>query len=144
MNAPQEELRVLVERGPIHFMGIGGAGMCALAEAIVRAGGEVTGCDHAFGGSVEPLRTLGVRLLAGHDPAHVEGAAALVRTSAIPETHPELRAALERGIPILRRAEALGSWVNPGTVVAVAGTHGKTTTTAMATAILVEAGRDPS
>jgi UDP-N-acetylmuramate--alanine ligase len=85
-----------------------------------------------------------VQIHEGHGAGHVEGAAALVVSAAVPEDHPEVQAALERGIPVFKRAEALGQWVNQGRVLAVAGTHGKTSTTAMATEILTAAGMDPT
>ncbi len=137
-------LRDLLPSGTLHFMGIGGAGMCALAEAIVRQGGRVTGCDLAPGDSVKTLERLGVRVWPEHDPGHVEGVVALVVSSAIPGDHPEVAAAVGAGIPVWKRAQALGEWVNGGRVVAVSGTHGKTTTTAMATEILVRSGWDPT
>src|SRR5690606_29221930 len=126
------------------FMGVGGAGMSALAELVLRAGGSVTGCDNVLGESVGTLRQLGVELFTGHDSAHLENAAAVVLTSAVPLEHPELQAARARGLPVLKRAQALGAIVNHGTVVAVAGTHGKTTTTTMGTAVLAQAGLDPT
>jgi len=138
------DLLALSRKGPVHFMGIGGAGMCSLAEALVRSGGEVTGCDLRTGPVTERLEALGARVERGHDPAHLEGVVALVTTSAIPSNHAELARARELGIPVLKRAQALGDLVNGGTVVAVAGTHGKTTTTAMLTEILVACGRDPT
>jgi UDP-N-acetylmuramate--alanine ligase len=138
------DLRPLLARGTVHFMGIGGAGMCALAEAVVRQGGRVTGCDRSPGAPVRNLERMGVRVRGGHDPSHVEGVAVLVVSAAVPDSHPEVRAAREAGIPVLKRAEALGGWVNRGTVVAVAGTHGKTTATAMATSVLEAAGMDPT
>ena len=85
-----------------------------------------------------------VQIHEGHDASHVEGAAALVVSAAVPRDHPEVQEALERGIPVFKRAEALGQWVNQGRVLAVAGTHGKTSTTAMATEILAAAGMDPT
>lgn len=138
------DLRALARRGTVHFMGIGGAGMSALAELVLRAGGRVSGCDRALGESVATLRALGVELQPGHDPAHVADAAAVVLTSAVPLDHPELVAARARGIPVLKRAQALGAIVNHGTVVAVAGTHGKTTTSTMVSAVLERAGFDPT
>lgn len=144
MNDPVE-LRALAERGPIHFVGIGGAGMCALAEFLLRRGATVTGCDLEPGPSTEPLVELGARIRPGHDPDHLDDdVAAVVVSAAVPEDHPELRAARKRGIPTVGRARALGSLVNAGTVVAVAGTHGKTSTTAMATEVLAAADRDPT
>jgi UDP-N-acetylmuramate--alanine ligase len=128
---------------PVHFMGIAGAGMSALAELFVRRGVPVTGCDAAPGGT-EDLRRVGIAVSPGHDRAHAEGARAIVVTSAISKEHPELLRARELNLPIVRRAEALGEAVRGGEVVAVAGTHGKTTTTVMATEGLAEAGRQPT
>jgi UDP-N-acetylmuramate--alanine ligase len=138
------DLRALAHQGPVHFMGVAGAGMSTLAELLVRDGGSVTGCDLRPGRAGETLRALGATVHQGHDAAHAADAVALVVTSAIPSSHPELAAARERGIPVLKRAQALGAVVNRGTVLAVAGTHGKTTTTAAATAILDAAGLDPT
>jgi len=138
------DLRTLAGTGPIHFMGAGGAGMCALAEAVARTGATVTACDREPGTAIRGLESLGVHVHRGHDPSHVEGVAGVVVTAAVSEGHPELRRARELGIPVIKRAEALGSWVAAGTVAAVAGTHGKTTTTALLTAILEAAGRDPT
>lgn len=137
-------LRALAERGPIHFMGVGGAGMAPLAEMVLRSGATVTGCDLADGRAAEALARMGMAFTRGHDPAHVEGVAAVVVTSAVPPDHEELAAARAAGIPVLKRAEALGQWVNDGRVAGIAGTHGKTTTTAMATHILEEGGLDPT
>jgi UDP-N-acetylmuramate--alanine ligase len=138
------DLRAVARTGPVHFMGVAGAGMSALAELLVHDGGTVTGCDLRPGAAGAALRARGVTIHAGHDAAHVADAAALVVTSAIPASHPELVAARERGIPVLKRAQALGAIVNHGSVIAIAGTHGKTTTTAAATAILDAAGMDPT
>ena len=125
-------------------MGIAGAGMTPLAQLLLRAGGRVTGCDAHLGPGTQALESAGARIVAGHDPAHIEGCAALVMTAAVPMDHPEVQAARRRGIPVLKRAEALGGIVNRGTVVGIAGTHGKTTTTAMTTAVLEAAGIDPT
>ncbi len=138
------DLRTLAASGPVHFMGIAGSGMCALAELLLRTGGQVTGCDVKDGRALRDLERLGAKIYIGHDAMHTEGATALVVTSAVPIDHPELLHARERALPVLKRAEALGAWVNRGRVVAVAGTHGKTTTTAMATEILALAGEDPT
>ena len=138
------DLRRLARTGPVHFVGIGGAGMSSLAELVLRSGGAVTGCDLAVSPLTDALRARGARIEQGHDVAHVDGAVAVVTTSAVPQDHPELAAARARGVPVLKRAQALGAFVNRGTVVAIAGTHGKTTTTAMTSAILSEAGLDPT
>ena len=146
MNGPVNGLglRERARAGVVHFMGIGGAGMCALAELFHRSGYRVSGCDLRRDLSARSLETLGIAIETGHHPRHLEGVAAVVISSAISPSNPEVRAARERGIPVFKRAEALGQWINAGTVVAVAGTHGKTTTTALATEILAAAGRDPT
>ena len=143
MSTSSVDLRALAS-GHVHFVGVGGAGMCALAELLIRSGGTVSGCDVKDSRPLRHLERVGAKVFVGHDRGHVEGAAALIVTAAVPPDHPELGAARERGIPVLKRAEALGAWVAPGTVVAIAGSHGKTTTTAMATEILAAAGRDPT
>ena len=138
------DLVALARTGPVHLVGVAGAGMSVLAELILRSGGEVSGCDLRPGAIGKDLRDRGARVEQGHDPAHVEDAMAVVTTAAVPATHPELERARARGIPVMKRARALGSLVNRGTVVGVAGTHGKTTTTAMTASILAAAGRDPT
>lgn len=129
---------------PVHFMGIAGAGMTPLADLLLRLGGRVTGCDAHLTPALQPLRARGATITEGHDAAHLAGCGALIVTSAVPADHPEVAAARERGIPVLKRAAALGSLVNPGTVVAIAGTHGKTTTTALTAAVLTSAGLNPT
>jgi UDP-N-acetylmuramate--alanine ligase len=139
-----QDLVSLSRQGPVHFMGIGGAGMSALAELVIREGGRVSGCDLKEGDGSRRLARLGALVSEGHDPSHVSGASALVMTSAVRADHPEVVQARALGIPVLKRAHALGSVVNRGRVVAVAGTHGKTTTTAMATRVLEAAGFEPT
>jgi len=134
---------------PVHFMGVAGAGMSALALLARRRGVAVTGCDRepdgpgAASSSADVRRSGGV-VLAGHDPSHVDGVRAVVVTAAVPPDHPELARARALGIPIVRRADALAAAIAPGRVVAVAGTHGKTTTTVMTTEALTAAGLDPT
>src|SRR2546427_4572837 len=128
---------------PVHFMGIGGAGMSALATVAKGRGVRVTGCDTDPSGAAD-LAALGVEVWQGHDPRHLEGVRAVVVTAAVGQDHPELKRARELGIPVVRRADALGQAVAGGTVVAVAGTHGKTTTTVMGTEALTAAGRNPT
>ena len=128
---------------PVHFMGIAGAGMSALAELFRRRGVTVTGCDAAPDAAADIARH-GIHVLPGHDPAHIDGVRAVVVTSAVARDHPELARARELGIPVVRRAEALGEAVAGADLVAVAGTHGKTTTTVMATEALAAAGRAPT
>jgi UDP-N-acetylmuramate--alanine ligase len=128
---------------PIHFVGIGGAGMSALALIAVRRGVAVTGCDADPSGAAD-LSRLGVGVLAGHDPAHLEGARAVVVTAAVPVEHPELRRARELDLPIVPRKVALAALVGEARSVAVSGTHGKTTTTVMTTEALAAAGLHPT
>jgi UDP-N-acetylmuramate--alanine ligase len=144
MSPDSTDLRALALERPVHFMGIGGAGMYPLAELLLRSGGRVSGCDVKESKALQDLAELGGAVSVGHDEAHALEASALVVTAAVPSDHPELVAARAAGIPVLKRAEALGAWVNRGTVIGLAGTHGKTTTTAMTTEILAAAGMDPT
>jgi UDP-N-acetylmuramate--alanine ligase len=116
--------------------------MSALAELFLRRGVAITGCD-AHPETAGDLRRLGVSVT-DHDPSHVDSARALVVTSAMPKDHPELVRARERGIPVIRRAEALGEVTVGRELVGIAGTHGKTTTTVMTAMALGAAGRDPT
>ncbi|HEX6250520.1 MAG TPA: UDP-N-acetylmuramate--L-alanine ligase [Gemmatimonadaceae bacterium] len=128
---------------PIHFMGAAGAGMSALAELLARRGVRITGCDASAAGAAEMLR-IGVDFSAGHDPLHVEAVRAVVVTAAVPRAHPELERARSLGVPVIRRADALAAAVSAASVIGVAGTHGKTTTTALVTDALASAGLDPT
>ena len=132
-----------VDPRPVHFMGIAGAGMSGLALLARQQGVTITGCDNDPSGAAD-LAALGVEIWRGHDPGHVVGARAIVVTAAVPGDHPELERARALGVPVVRRADALSQVVAGGTVVAVAGTHGKTTTTVMVTEALAAAGRDPT
>ncbi len=129
---------------PIHFVGIAGAGMSALAELFARRGAVVTGCDSNPATARADLARLGIAVMEGHSPSHVIGVRAVIYTSAMSRDHPELVAAREAGIPLIRRAEALGAVVASGDVVGIAGTHGKTTTTVMTTTALRSAGLEPT
>lgn len=131
-----------IDPRPVHFVGVAGAGMSALAELFARRGVAITGCDANPDGA-DDLRRLGIAVTK-HDPAHAESARALVVTSAMPKDHPELQHAREIGVPIVRRADALGEVTRGRETVAVAGTHGKTTTTGMTAEALAAAGRDPT
>ncbi|HWA40443.1 MAG TPA: Mur ligase family protein, partial [Gemmatimonadales bacterium] len=117
--------------------------MSALALLAVRRGVKVSGCDTDPAGAAD-VAALGATITAGHSPSHVAGARAVVATAAIPADHPELAAARTAGIPVVPRKRALADLVNPHEVVALAGTHGKTTTTVMATEALAAAGKDPT
>ena len=130
--------------GTIHLMGIGGAGMAGLALLLEARGARVTGCDHAESDATRELSERGIEVRGGHDPAHVEEAEAVIHTVAVPADHAELKAARARGLPVLKRSEALAELVNAGRLVAVSGTHGKTTTTALTALALQAAGFDPT
>lgn len=129
---------------PVHFVGIAGAGMSGLAELFARRGAVVTGCDSSPAGARADLARMGIQVVEGHSPQHITGARAVVFTSAMGRDHPELVAARAAGIPLVRRAEALGAAVASGEVVGIAGTHGKTTTTVMTTDALRAAGLEPT
>src|SRR5438034_10616030 len=128
---------------PVHFMGMGGAGMGALAAVARQRGVRVTGWETDPSGAAD-LAASGVEVWQGHEPRHLEGVQAVVVTAAVSQDHPELKRARELRIPVIRRADALGQAVAGGTLVAVAGTHGKTTTTVMVTEALTAAGRNPT
>lgn len=131
------------DKRPVHFVGIAGAGMRALAELFVRRGVAVTGCDNNIDSAAD-LAGKGIQLLGKHDGSHAESARAIVVSSAIKKEMPELVRARELGVPVVRRAEALGEAVAGKEVVGVAGTHGKTTTTVMTTEALAAAGLAPT
>ncbi|MBU2603543.1 MAG: UDP-N-acetylmuramate--L-alanine ligase [Actinobacteria bacterium] len=128
----------------LHFIGIGGAGMSGIALVLHRRGFEVSGSDLKPSRYVTLLEDAGVHVALGHDPANVDQPDVVVISTAIPEHNRELAAARERGIPVVRRAQAL-AWVMEGRRgIAVCGTHGKTTTTSMISRALIDAERDPS
>lgn len=130
--------------GRVHFVGIGGAGMSAIAAVLLAWGVEVSGSDLKESRNTERLRELGARVYIGHHPRNVEGAGIVVVSSAVPERNRELQEARRRGIPVLPRAAMLARVMERGKGIAVAGTHGKTTTTSMVAVILDQAGLDPT
>jgi len=127
----------------IHCVGVGGGGLSALAGLLVRRGHVVTGSDGAPGFRPGALAGQGVTAFAGHDARHVAAAQLVVRSAAVPEDNPEVEEARRRDVPVLKYAEALGRLMSDRVGVAVAGTHGKTTTTALVAHLLRGAGRDP-
>ncbi len=130
--------------GVIHFVGIGGIGMSGIAEVMHNLGYRVQGSDLAEGPSVERLRARGIKVFVGHEAANVEGAAVVVTSTAVRRTNPEVAYALENRIPVVRRAEMLAELMRLKSTVAIAGTHGKTTTTSMIAALLDAGGVDPT
>lgn len=130
--------------GTIHFVGIGGIGMSGIAEVMHNLGYAVQGSDLAEGPSVERLRARGITVHIGHARENVEGVAVVVTSTAVRRTNPEVAAALEARIPVVRRAEMLAELMRLKSTVAVAGTHGKTTTTSMIASLLDTGGIDPT
>ncbi|WP_404480310.1 UDP-N-acetylmuramate--L-alanine ligase [Novosphingobium sp. BL-52-GroH] len=130
--------------GTIHFVGIGGIGMSGIAEVMHNLGYSVQGSDIAEGYVVEGLRERGIKVMIGHAAANVEGAAVVVTSTAVKRENPEVVYALEHRIPVVRRAEMLAELMRLKNTVAVAGTHGKTTTTSMVAALLDAGGVDPT
>jgi UDP-N-acetylmuramate--alanine ligase len=128
----------------IHLVAVGGAAMAPMAELLVAMGHTVSGSDLADSDRLERLRSLGVAVTVGHDPSLVVGADLVACSSAVGDDHVERRAALDRGILVVGRPALQGAIVRTRRPVAVSGTHGKTTTTALLVTILVEAGLDPS
>ncbi|MBS0432796.1 MAG: UDP-N-acetylmuramate--L-alanine ligase [Proteobacteria bacterium] len=128
----------------VHFIGIGGAGMSGIAEVLHTLGYAVSGSDVHASPVTERLRKMGVAVAIGHDARNVDSADAVVISSAIRRDNPELAAAHERRIPVVPRAEMLGELMRFRRGIAVAGTHGKTTTTSLVASVLAEAGYDPT
>ncbi|KFL44984.1 UDP-N-acetylmuramate-alanine ligase [Sphingobium sp. ba1] len=130
--------------GTIHFIGIGGIGMSGIAEVMHNLGYDVQGSDVADGYVVEGLRAKGIRVMIGHKAENLGDAAVVVTSTAIKRGNPEVELALETRVPVIRRAEMLAELMRLKSTVAVAGTHGKTTTTSMVAALLDAGGVDPT
>jgi UDP-N-acetylmuramate--alanine ligase len=131
--------------GPVHFVGIGGIGMSGIAEIMLKIGYSVQGSDAKSSANTERLEKLGAKIFIGHDAAHVtEGVSAVVFSTAVKATNPEMVTARERRIPLVRRAEMLAELMRLQFSIAVGGTHGKTTTTSMVACLLDAAGLDPT
>jgi len=141
---PDLTLTIGDDLGAVHFVGIGGSGMSGIARLFLSKGYTVTGSDVRESDNVLALRTLGARIAIGHDAANVGDADTLVVTGALWQDNPEYVLALERGLPVLHRAQALAWLVQHQRLVAVAGAHGKTTSTGMIVTGLLGLGHDPS
>ena len=128
----------------IHFVGIGGIGMSGIAEILAGRGKTVSGCDLKASSTTDFILGRGIPVTIGHDAEHLEGIDAIVVTSAVKGQNSEIDAAIRRGVPVIKRKEMLGRIVNEKRAVGVSGTHGKTTTSAMISVILEEAGLDPT
>src|SRR5499433_3919702 len=128
----------------IHFVGIGGVGMSGIAEVLINMGYRVTGSDARRSDAVERLERLGAKVFIGHQPAHVEGAHVVVYSSAVARDNVEVQVARQRGIPVIARAEMLAELMRMKYGIAIAGTHGKTTTTSMVAHVLGATGFDPT
>jgi len=128
----------------LHFLGIGGVGMCGLAELLHGEGFTVSGCDLAASETTARLESLGIRVDLGHAAGHLDGVQLLVISSAVKADNTEVEAARRLGIPVIRRAEMLGELSRLKWGIAVAGTHGKTTTTSLTGFVLTRAGLDPT
>jgi UDP-N-acetylmuramate--alanine ligase len=141
-----ETARGALDRGgSVHCVGIGGVGVAGLARLLAARGFRVTGCDVAPNRLTSALEADGIRVAMGHDAAHLSPPPDwLIRTAAVPDSHPEIRAAMQAGVPVSARGEALAAVVGAARGVAVCGTHGKTTTTTMAVQAFRAAGLDPS
>ena len=130
--------------GPVHFVGIGGIGMSGIAEVLANLGYTVTGSDVSDSANVKRLRDKGIKVAIGHRAENIDGADVVVVSSAIKRDNPELMAARARRLPVVRRAEMLAELMRLKSCVAIAGTHGKTTTTSMVAALLDGGGLDPT
>src|SRR3979490_3140410 len=137
-------MRLPREIGPIHFVGIGGIGMSGIAEVLCNLGYTVQGSDASESGNVARLRDKGVKVSVGHEAENVDGADVVVVSTAIKRDNPELMAPRAKRIPVVRRAEMLAELMRLKSCVAIAGTHGKTTTTSMVAALLDAGDLDPN
>ena len=128
----------------IHFVGVGGSGMSGIAEVLVNLNYRVSGSDINDGPVAQRLREAGIDVVIGHHIDNIQGSDVVVVSTAIDKSNPEVAGAIEAGIPVIPRAEMLGELMRFQQGIAVAGTHGKTTTTSLVSAILIAAGLDPT
>ena len=140
----REVMAMLDEVRRVHFVGIGGAGMSAIAQVLLQSNYVVSGSDLLESPTLQHLRSLGGEVFVGHRSSNVGNAEAVVFSSAVSAGNPELEAARRRKLPILHRADMLAHLMRSKEAISIAGTHGKTTTTAMTAALLLEGGLDPT
>jgi len=143
-NCELPALNQIDKSKPIHFVGIGGAGMSAIAKVLIEMGFKVEGSDLKESNYIRLLRNAGASIAIGHREENISNPSLLVVSSAIPHDNPEVRLAKARGIPVISRALMLGTIVSTKVGIAVAGTHGKTTTASMIANIMIDCGVDPS
>ena len=139
-----DERTMLGKTRRVHFVGIGGIGMSGIAELLANLGYVVSGTDEKRSAVTERLASLRIRVAYGHDAAHVGDADVVVVSSAVKPTNPEVREAVRRQVPVIPRAEMLAELMRLKTAIAIAGAHGKTTTTSMIALVLERAGLDPT
>jgi len=142
MKQPNDLARRRIKQ--VHFVGIGGSGMSGIAEVLANIGYEVTGSDLAQNAMTDRLASLGAKIFIGHAALNIDGANVVVVSSAVSDDNPEVVAARENNIPVVPRAEMLAEIMRFSNGIAVAGTHGKTTTTSLVTSLLAEGGLDPT
>ena len=142
MKQPNDLARRRIKQ--VHFVGIGGSGMSGIAEVLANIGFEITGSDLAQNAMTDRLASLGAKVFVGHAAQNIEGANVVVVSTAVSADNPEVIAAKEQNIPVVPRAEMLAEIMRFSNGIAVAGTHGKTTTTSLVTSLLAEGGLDPT
>ncbi|MGB0453789.1 MAG: Mur ligase domain-containing protein, partial [Bacteriovoracaceae bacterium] len=128
----------------VHILGIGGIGMSGIAEILIRDGHQVSGSDMSESGNTRRLQEMGAKIFIGHEASNIEDVDYCVRSTAIPEDNIEVQTARQRSIPVLRRSEVVADLMKLNKGIAVAGTHGKTTTTSLLSTILIECKMDPT
>lgn len=143
-TSPMVEVPEMRRISNIHFVGIGGAGMCGIAEVLLNQGYHISGSDLAESSTTQRLSGMGAEVFYGHAAENVSSADVVVVSSAIDESNPEIETARSRRVPVVRRAEMLGELMRYRHGIAVAGTHGKTTTTSLIASVLGKAGFDPT
>mgnify|MGYP002654229169 FL=1 len=144
MIKPDFTQAVPEDLGVVHFIGIGGSGMSGIARLLIGMGHQVTGSDLRDTSNVAALRDLGAKISIGHDESHLGNPDTVVVTSALWPTNPEYLLAKQRGIPVIHRSQALAHLASSKRLIAVAGAHGKTTSTGMVITALMALGADPS